>query len=156
MKIILIILVVFSVLSACSGNRSSKNIIYVKVLREQPADSVTAVNNGIALDQYLYYSFVNDSVVYRCVSYNVPLRNRTFVGRFGGTSYRDTLLLLAKVLANVKNGLLLVDSTMFIDPEPAIFHLEYKDRFGIHRRTFVCSGNDTLGSFAWFLAQLPE
>ena len=156
MKSILIIAITFCTLSACSGSRSPEDVTYIKVLKEQPADTITTLNSGIALDEYLYYSFVNDSVVYRSVSYDFPRNSRTLVGQFRNTSYVDTLLLLAKVLANEQNGLLLVDSTMFVDPDPATFHIEYKDRFGIHRRSFVAIGNDTLHRFAWFLNRLPD
>ena len=153
----LTVIVLFSAsFLACSRSRSSNRIDYIKVLKEGSSATVTDYNRGIGLDQYLFYSFDKDSVVYRSFVNEMPSISKTFVGSFGNSFYRDTLLMLVDVLENGRNGLYVADSGMYIDPDPATFHLEYRDRFGVHRRTFVTIDNDTLSRFAWFLVRLPS
>jgi hypothetical protein len=142
-------------LLGCSTKDRVDDIIYIKMLTEGSADSITVYNKGVTLHNFLYYEPQKDSVVYRFIQKADPLQYKTYVGRFENSQYMDTILNLVSFLRDYRNGHLpppKYDDPMYCG---ATFYVEFKDQKGIHYKTFITEG-DTLSQFSDFFHRLES
>lgn len=139
----------------CSTKDRVTDLIYIKVLTERSADSVTAYNKGATLHNFFYYEPHKDSVVYRFIQNVDPLQYRTYVGRFNNRKYLDTISTLVTFLRGYRDGPLpkpTYDAPMYCG---ATFYVEFKDSQGVHFKTFI-TDNDTLNQFSDFFHQFES
>lgn len=145
-----------ALLLGCATKRLDNDIIYIKALTAQEADSITSYNKGLGLDSYFYYEPKKDSVVLQFSEPSNPQRYKTYVGTFNNDYYLDTLLNLIEKLKRHPDGFL-PDTTPIGSVNycgPALY-VEYKDSKGIHNYGFtLVDGNDTLDRFYNFYNNL--
>jgi len=150
------IIILAAGLLGCSSN--SGKYEYVKILSICKADTVTDLNKGLKLFNYLYYNPANDSAALRFVQSVDPVGFNTYSGFFRKKEYADTLALLISVLKQHKNGFLAyaIDSDASYDGP--VLYVEYADSKGKHYNGFALIVNDILSILSHFfhrLAKLP-
>ena len=140
-------------ITGCSDNSSKYN--YIKILSIAKADTVTELNKGLKVYNFLYYNPYKDSVVFRFVQSIDPDTFNTYQGYFRNTKYADTIALLISLLRHHDKGFLnyKIDSTsMYSGPE---LYVEYSDSKGLHYNSFIIN-NDTLSGLSDFFHRLES
>jgi hypothetical protein len=148
-----IIILILGLLS-CSNNSGGYD--YIKILSISKADTVTELNKGLKLYNYLYYKPESDSAVLRFVQSVDPEFFNTYSGFLRKKEYADTLALLISLLKHHKDGFVpySVDSTStYCGPE---LYVEYSDSKGKHYNAFILDGNDTLSILSDFFHRLEN
>jgi hypothetical protein len=141
-------------LLGCSNNSGEYD--YIKILSISKADTVTEINKGLKLYNYLYYNPETDSAVLRFVQSVDPDIFNTYGGFLRKKEYADTLALLVTLLQHHKNGFLpySIDSNAtYSGPE---LYVEYFDSKGKHYNAFILDDNDTLSLLSNFFHHLEN
>jgi len=142
------------ILLGCSNNSSEYN--YLKILSIAKTDSITELNKGLTLYNYLYYKPENDSAIFRFVQSTDPEIYNTYKGSFRKKEYADTLAMLISLLKHHKNGVLPISidtGAVYCGPELLV---EYLDSKGLHYHSFTLGENDTLSFLSDFFHGLEN
>jgi hypothetical protein len=159
MKILLAIMIASFLHLSCSNRQSERDFLYIKVISTGLADTFTVYNKGLGLNNYAYYDFGKDSLIYRYVI-DVDLERdmneyKTYVGHLADPQYLDTIRNLIQFLKGYGNGIIfdtIPDGDTYCGPE---FYVEFEDSEGLHYNLFTLNGNDTLSQFSNFFYRLP-
>lgn len=151
-KSIFVIILLLGIMG-CSNN--SRKYSYIKIFSIAKADTVTELNKGLKVYNFLYYNPDNDSVVFKFVQSIDPDTFNTYQGHFRNRKYADTIALLVSLLRHYNKGFLQyeIDSTaMYSGPE---LYVEYSDSKGLHYNSFIIN-NDTLSNLSNFFHRLES
>ncbi len=127
---------------------------YIKILSGGAADSITAYNKGLELDDYAYYDPQKDSIIYRFLTDYDKKKYTTIVGAIHDDNYIDTLNDL--ILTLKKYPLPITFDTAFNGDSydgPELY-VEFKDNSGLHYYEIIEQHNDTVNSFFKFFFRL--
>ncbi len=149
-----VVIIFVSGLLGCSNN--SGEYEYIKILSICKTDTVTNLNKGLKLYNYLYYNPGNDSAAFRFVQSTDPEIFNTYSGFFRKKEYADTLALLISLLKHHKNGFLpqMIEGDASYDG-PHLY-VEYSDSKGKHYNGFIIDDNDTLSILSHFFHRLEK
>jgi hypothetical protein len=140
-------------LLGCSNNSNTYN--YIKILSIAKADTVTDLNKGLKLYNYLYYNPEKDSVFFRFVQSVDPDTFNTYQGSFRNKEYADTIALLIELLRQHDDGYLPYKGNMDAGYSGPHLYVEYFDSKGVHYNAFAVD-NDTLSNFSKFFHRLEN
>jgi hypothetical protein len=154
MKQSLSVIILTLALLGCTNNSEKYN--YIKILSISKADTITDLNKGLKLYNFLYYNPNTDSAIFRFVQSVDPDIFNTYTGQFEKKEYADTLAMLVSLLKHHKNGYLpySIDSnSTYCGPE---LYVEYSDSKGKHYNVFILDDNDALSILSDFFHRLEE